>query len=1403
MYDLSKPQKSIYNMEKFTGGTVANICCSMLCVGKMDIDTLKNAVNELYRLNDALRVRIMETPSGTRQSISDYSEHDFEILIFQNDTEFSSYAEEYAKQSLDLYGSLCDIKIIFVENKYGLLVKLHHIISDAWTMSLLAKQFAAILNGEMPEAYSYTEYLKSEKTYVASKHYQKDKQFFLEQFHKCDEITYLSDKQDMDYHADRKTFALTKGLTAQITALAERNHSSMFAVMVTLFGIYFSRIKMNVEKFYIGTPVLNRARIKEQNMMGMFINTVPLFMEIDSEKTFGENLQVTTNHIMSLLRHQHYNYEDLLSALRTESSLPTEKLYDVILSYQNAKTRTREFQTKWHPCGMQIENLQIHMDDRDDMGMLTINYDYRTDKFTEKEIERMHEHLSNLFADAIKDNNKKICELEILSDDEKSKLLYEFNDTKMDYPKDKCVHQLFEEQVLKTPNKTAVIACDQTLTYDELNKLANRMANALIEKGITGGDIVAFALPRTSYLIAVMFGILKSGAAYMPIDPDYPQDRIDYMLEDSKAKLFVTKDTARKLLDNKKTDNPNIYMSSEKLCYCIYTSGSTGLPKGVLIKHNNITNNIFWRCNQYQMHDNRVLSVTNVISDTFMEDMYYSLFSGNTFFVIYDNHNFNEINNALATDSSIMTTPTVFKSAMPFLKLDKFTDVILVGEALDKELVKKMMDFKISVHNEYGPSECTICSSYKTITDRITIGKPIANVQIYIVDKYMYPTPIGVTGELCIAGDGVGAGYLNRPELTAEKFIDNPFGEGKMYKTGDLAYWREDGNLVFVGRNDFQVKIRGLRIELGEIESAICSVDGISQAVVIVRKDKSGRQLICAFYTENSKVEIADIKKVVLNRLPQYMLPHIFHRIDKMSLTPSGKINRKALPEVDLENISNETEYVKPRTELQKEIAGLMEQVLNRSPVGLYDDFFDCGGDSLKAIEFVSKAHTDGIYFNMQAVFDHSTVQALCEYIEKGDKATVSYNDNDFCDIHQIISNNVISSTYAICKNELGNVFLTGATGYLGIHILAEFLESENGKIYCLVRGNDMEDSKDRLKGLLNFYFDGKYVSMLDTRIIVINGELLSDDFGLDKIQYDSIADDVHTIIHAAASVKHYGSYKYFYDINVEGTRRVIYFTRQANANLIHVSTLSVSGNSLGDNFDTYRSANEKLFGENSLFIGQELDNVYIRSKFEAEKMVIEAMAGGLHINICRMGNLTNRYSDGKFQYNYESNAFVRRVKALLELGAFPDYLLPLYAEFTPVDDAARAVMVIARHFNMNYNVFHVNNHKVVYFDKLLKCFENIGIDMEVVSDKDFSRRLRNMAEQSGREYIFETFINDMTEEEHLNYDSNIRILNDFTVDYLKALGFEWSDIGMDYVEKYINYFKKIGYIFSNGNKQI
>ncbi len=723
--NLTKPQKLIYDMEKFAGGAIAVICGSMLVHGKTDLSEIKKAVNELYRLNAALRIRIFETDGEVSQTVCDYAEQDFNVLCFDNKAGLDSYAEDYAKKPLDFHGNLCEINIVTLPDQYGLLIKLHHIIGDAWTLSLLGTQFNKLMNGEEVEAYSYTDYVESENAYIQSKRYEKDKSFFIEQFKKCDEVTYLSEKQSDSINACRKTFMIGKEQTSLINTYAQQKGTSAFMLFTAALSTYINRVKMNAEKFYIGTAVLNRSGVKENNTVGMFVNTASMLMELDNTKSFAENLSTIEDTAFSVFRHQKYNYGDVLSTIRKEFNF-TEKLYDVMISYQNAAVTGANIETTWYHSGSQSESLQIHIDDRDNEGIFRIHYDYLTDKFAKNEIERMHQHICNLLFDAIDNDLKKLYDLNILSTDEKQTLLYEFNNTAVDYPRDKCVHQLFEEQVEKTANKTAVIACDKTLTYAELNEQANRIAHSLIEKGISVGDIVAFKLSRKSYLLSTMLGVLKSGAAYMPIDPDYPQDRIDYMFSDSNAKLFITEDNIQELLGNEDSSNPCVNMSSNALCYCIYTSGSTGKPKGTLLKHQCVVNYVNNNNNNNVVHKiiksdyKRIVSVTTIGFDIFVTESLLPLANGLEILLANEEQAKLQmkLNDLLVNCPAdvLQTTPTKMKSLivdkenLDYLKTLKV--IVLGGEAVEESLVSELYSYTdAEIFNIYGPTETTVWST--------------------------------------------------------------------------------------------------------------------------------------------------------------------------------------------------------------------------------------------------------------------------------------------------------------------------------------------------------------------------------------------------------------------------------------------------------------------------------------------------------------------------------------------------------------------------------------------------------------------------------------------------------------------------------------------------------------------
>ncbi|GFI36066.1 tyrocidine synthase 3 [Lachnospiraceae bacterium] len=1369
-------------------------------VKEIDVDRLWYALTELLNRHDILRTYFVNEEGVIVPHVAEQVVFALEKIENGN---VSAFIRPFDLSKAPL------IRAGYCENL--IVIDIHHMIADGGSMPVILHELNELYMGRPLEditsayqqfAMEITDYTKSEEYWLSVYH---------DEFPNLELKTDYNRGRQQNFEGSVRYDFIDLSLHYKILDKCQYLNITPYMFYIGAFYILLSKFSGN-EDIVIGIPVSGR-NSKYLHTIGMFVNTIAFRSKPSGMKSVHEFLEEIKKGTSDAIENQNYPYGELIKKLNVHIN-GRNPLFDVMFTYQSESMSQAVFgdhkiELVEIPATTSKYDFTFNIIPSD--SKVVIMLEYCTGLYQDKTVKRFIDSYQMILKQMLAEE-MFLKDISAVTVSEEYRLKKGFNNTEVFYSQNTCVHQLFQRRVLESPDQTAVVACDQTLSYGQLNRQANRIAHSLLEKGVQTGDLIAFALPRESYLIAVIFGILKAGAAYMPVDMDYPQARVEYMLSESKAKMFITKETVEELLDNEKINNPDIKLSGKDICYCIFTSGSTGNPKGILISHSSVVN--FVHDNRVNAFQNSILKncdyfiASNSISfDIVLQEIHLPLLNGRSVLLLSDKQMYDiETAAGMWKDRrcGLIITPTklqVYMSNDNFCRHMKYIRVIMCGaEVLPEKLVRKIRGYTDAViFNGYGPTETTCGVLYSKVDDEthIAIGKPTANTKIYIVDKYLHLTPIGVAGEICIAGDCVGNGYLNRPEQASENFIDNPFGSGKLYRTGDTAYWREDGEVVYVGRNDFQVKIRGLRIELEEISNTICSIDGVDQAVVLVRNESEEDQLICAFYTGNKSTGTDKIRETVKEKLPQYMMPHVFTYLPQMPLTANGKVDQKTLLSMDLGKIERKTEYKKPEGEVQKQLAIMMEQVLNYDSIGCNDDFFELDGDSLKAIEFVSKAHNEGIYFSLQNVFDHPTLQGLSECIEKGNSEELSLEAVDFTEINRILERNNIKADELPEKTEVGNILLAGATGYLGIHILADFLEHDKGMAYCLVRGSDIEDSRERLKNLLKFYFGDRYFEgrfQKEQRIKVICADLQKDDFGLDKLKYMELTEQIHTVIHAAASVKHYGSYQYFDEVNVGTTRKLVKFCMEAGARLIHTSTLGVSGNSFADTFDGYTSEDEKYFYETNLYIGQPLDNVYARSKFNAEKVVLENMGQGLRANIMRMGNLTNR-SDGMFQQNYATNAFLMRIKAVLEMRMIPDYLKNLYLEFTPIDAAASAVMTLARHFSMEQTVFHINSNKVVYMDELLDYFQKLGCGLEIVSGSKFTEFLRRTMKESGREFIYETFINDMDSDDRLNYDSKIRIENSFTVNYLKRLGFEWPEIGLEYLRKYINYFRKIGYL--------
>lgn len=1101
---LTTPQYNIWNLQKYYEKTsIANNCGALFFEEKCDHTLIKKALNRLIMIQKGMRLQFCEVDGNPSQYIADYQEQNFEEIVFENRAALEAYVAKMAKIPFYLTDTPQYRFVIFeIDGITGILMCISHLISDAWSVGLIvntiSEGYQALQCGQEPEVYSfsYESIVESEENYRASEKYEQDRAYWNDYCCSRPEHSPIKTMSNAVSNplAARYTTVINKDLAKEISVLDQKRGISPAVLFEAAIFTYLAKINPENKTLSIGVPVLNRSNALEKKIVGMCISTMPLTLQMEREQSAEKLCKTITRAHFQIFRHQKYPYSNILRNLREHHEF-TGNLYDILVSYQNAKTGVKASSTQWFSNGYSEVPMQVHIDNRDSSDGYTLNIDYQTKVFSEKEIQLFVNRILHIIHQIIADPEVSLNRISILPENERNMVLYDFNDTPVEYSDKKCVHELFAERAAETPDKTAVVFEDRSFTYRQLDEMSNSLAHVLRNKGIGKNDVIPFVCKRSWHVIAAILGILKAGAAYMPIDPAYPPERISYMLETGRCKLAFTYGYYGLLDDVEIIDlgdfdytqntaplrNVN---SAEDLCYVIFTSGSTGKPKGVSICHRNVVNycdnNAHNVCHGIVRADSQtIVSVTNVIFDIFVTESILPLLNGITIYFANDEQvvsqkKLSELIIKHPIDV-IQTTPTKMRSYLLDKQntgyLKKLKAIVMGGESFPTDLYQELRnDTDAAIYNIYGPAETTVWSTNKHITDeKITIGKPIANTQVYILDSEHRPLPVGVAGELCISGDGVGKGYLNRPELTAEKFLPNPFVSGRvMYCTGDLARWRADGEIEYLGRIDTQVKIRGLRIELGEIESVMAEFAGVDLAAAADKKDESSRQYLVGYYTSSGQIDEKALRRHLTGKLPKYMVPNYFVHLEGMPMTASGKTDRKNLPLPDF--TAEVREYTAPENEQERDLCNLLSELFDMLQIGVTDDFFELGGDSLRAIEYVAKAHNIGIEFPLQSVFDYPTVKQLCIYLQEGGHHQSSFKAEDFVKYQPLLKGNIIKEEFVPCRHSMGNVFLTGATGFLGAHVIDAFLKNEDGKIYCLVRGR-----KERLVSVLKYYFGNLY----------------------------------------------------------------------------------------------------------------------------------------------------------------------------------------------------------------------------------------------------------------------------------------------------------------------------------------
>ena len=1021
LYPITHPQKRIWYIDTIYAATsICNIGGYVKIRGSVDLKILEASIFAFIQNNDSVRLRIVEQDGEVQQYVGRFEDKRLDYFDF---IDRSNPIEEFNKWIGQEAGKPFSIEEEYLfyfalyrlsDNECGYLVKFHHIIADGWSTNIMTQQicdfYRKIANGEkvgISSSYSYIGYIESEMKYLCSDRFLKNKRFWLEKFSSLPDRSF--EKNSNSIEGKRKTYNLDCELSLKIKEFSKASGYSVNTFFVTLYLHYVYKTTLK-DDIVIGLPSYNRSGFKEKNTFGMFTSTIPFRFMLDSSMNLFETMDKVNKGLGECYFNQKYPYDLLVKDLELKKK-GYDNLFSTCINYYNTKLNT---ELNGNPIenvefynGNQVYSLQIIIRDWLDSGSLALDFDYKVSDFTEYQIANMYNSFIRMITQLIQNPLERIETLSLLSDDERKRKIFEFNNTKACYPKDKMIHQLIEEQVMRTPYKIAACYEGTEITYIQLNEKANQLARYLIKNGVRREDLIGLLTTHSLENLIGILAILKAGGAYVPIDINYPIDRVNYILEDAQCKILLTNIVlSDRICFNGKIIslyNQDIYsMSCENvetvnqqndMVYLIYTSGSTGKPKGSIIEHRGLVNYILWAKKMYIKSSDEVFPLYSSLAfDLTVTSIFTPLISGSKI-IIYSDHNSEEfVLYRIVKDNMA----TVIKLTPAHLVLLKDQDnnnssirrFIVGGEDLKVQLAKAIYDSfhgRIEIFNEYGPTETVVgCMIHKYDVERDTdssvpIGIPADNVQIYLLDPDLNPVGENMIGEIYVSGDGVSRGYLGKKELTQEKFINNPFIPGtRMYRTNDLARYLENGEIEYVGRADFQVKINGFRIEPGEIENVLLGHAAIKNVVVIDDTDENSGKYICAYVVMNYEVDTNDLKEFLKKRVPDYMIPAFFIKLDEIPLTLNGKVNREALPKPTIHS----TEFKGYSTSNEEVLTKVICKVLMLERVSVTHNFYYLGGDSVKAIQISSKLRDKGYRIKVKDILENPVIEQMARCLE-------------------------------------------------------------------------------------------------------------------------------------------------------------------------------------------------------------------------------------------------------------------------------------------------------------------------------------------------------------------------------------------------------------------------------------
>ncbi|OOM76199.1 tyrocidine synthase 3 [Clostridium puniceum] len=1441
-YEASAVQKRIYAINQTNlNSTNYNIPIAYLIKGDLDNVRLERGIYELINRQESLRTSFHVFDENIFQKVQTKVDFKVEhIKINSNFNEDKIEIENFIKP-FDLgKAPLIHVNLIKFNDASILLIDIHHIVSDGISMSIITKELSSLYNGEslcVPKI-QYKDFSNWQNNLYKNGLLDSEEKYWLNMFKgEIPKLNMPSDYKNIStesFKGDMIIFEINEALTSKI-------NQAITSLGVTKFMFYMAAYNVLLYKYtgqddlIIGTPAAGRTSEDLKDTIGMFVNTLPLRNKINNNISFRDFLKEVKENSLKAFENQNYDLKNILEKLNIKKAA----LFNAIFSFQNVNIedlRLDDTEISAYKLKSNIAKFPISMILKEEKDKISGELEYQTELYKKETIECFIEHYINVMERILEDLDKPIDNFDMLSKWEKNLILNKFNNTKKAYAHNKTIKELFEEKAENLSNKTALVSNGQCLTYRELNERANQLGNLLVKNGVGKEEIVPILCDRSIDTIIGMLAIIKSGAAYLPIDEDYPETRIKYMLEDSKSKIILIKkhqldkvnlekiniqliDSSSKEIFKESKENLSNVNTVTDLVYVIYTSGSTGKPKGVCLENKNLVN-LVNNPDYIEIKSNdKILQSGSLSFDASVFQIWITLLNGAALhleektLIINGNALENYINQ---NEITVMLMPTPLFNQYCESNIEIFQDLrclIVGGDVLSSKQVSKITKIykDLKILNAYGPTENTVISTLYEVKGKwdeniaIPIGTPISNSTTYIMDRNNNLLPIGVSGELCVGGAGIARGYLNRGNLTKEKFIENPYVSGeKIYKTGDLAEWLSDGNIHFMGRMDYQVKINGFRIEMQEIEGELLKYSKVKEAVVVDKKDESGNKYLCAYVVSNEKVSSKKIKEFLKKELPSYMIPSHIMQLESMPVNSNGKVERKALPSPKSSDFKYE--YIAPKNNIEEKIFKAWSKILGMKNISTDLNFFEIGGNSLKAISVVSRLAKE-FSIAINDIFKYPTIQELALNIKFKEEisslevrtAKEEVSVTEFEEGNKIPK--AIKSAYDLYINDIEkyinfdlnkemtykNILLTGSTGYVGINILKELLLNTNSKIYLLLRGKTIKEVEERIMKKTAFYFGQEFYLKYKHRINILIGNISEDYIGLDINAYESLSLKIDCIVNSAANVKHYGKYKDFYNINVLSTKHLLEFAQKGLIkDFNQISTISVGSGSISNK-------DFVMFSESDIDIGQDCDNVYVRSKLEAEKLVEEASKKSLNTKIFRLGNVTFNYETGLFQENITENAFYKNIKAFIKLNCIPKIKGNIF-DFSYVDQLAKAVILLFNKTNYKNQVFHIENPKKLSTMDLVEALRKKYKDIELRNMDDFLYYISLKSEDEKlREYVDNVMVNLGLFEN--NNSTTFVTVSDRTNAILKEFGFEWSNLDEGALKRMLEYCEKVNFL--------